>query len=56
MFGRATRTVAALVVLLLFVPMALVACRDKPQWNERPERPLQTGRQGVPSHRAGGGR
>ena len=56
MFQSARRTIAAIAVLLLFIPMALVACRDKPRWHERPDRPLQTGRQDTPRHRAGGGR
>lgn len=45
MFQSARRTIAAIAVLLLFVPMALFACRSKPHWHERPERPLQTGHQ-----------
>jgi hypothetical protein len=52
MFQSIRRLMAAIAVLLLFVPMALVACRDKPQWHERPDRPTQTGRQDDP---AGGG-
>lgn len=41
--------VAAVVATAFGVMLLLAACWSRPQWQERPERPEQSGRQDAPT-------
>lgn len=49
MFREVRAQVVGFLVAVVFLGMALAACRDEPGWNERPDKPMRTGRQDAPT-------